>query len=63
VSTLTDLKVRLGEWARPDGGLYYSGGQYLNWEIGDERAVLDGDFTAQELSDIAEWMLLHPETP
>ncbi len=38
-----------------DGGLY-SLGWYLNWEIDDNEAILDGRFTADELEAIAWWM-------
>jgi len=46
----------LADCITPDGGLY-SLGWYLGWTPGDERAVLDGEFTAKDLIDIAEHML------
>ncbi len=38
-----------------NGGLY-SSGWYLNWEINERDAFLDGIFTADELEAIAWWM-------
>lgn len=38
-----------------DGGLY-SLGWYLNWNVGDDNACLDGRFTAAELRAIAAHM-------
>lgn len=38
-----------------DNGLH-SLGWYLGWDVEDDNAVLDGDFTADELSAIAWWM-------
>lgn len=42
-----------------DGGLYNLGG-YLGWTPGDDEAVLDGHFTADQLEAIAWWMRNHP---
>lgn len=38
-----------------DGGLY-SLGWYLSWDVGQEHAVLDGPFTADELIAIGSYM-------
>jgi len=38
-----------------DGGLY-SWEPYLNWNIDDKKACLDGYFTADELEATAWWM-------
>jgi len=40
---------------QPDGSLYDLG-WYLSWIYGAESAVLDGEFTADELAEIAEHM-------
>lgn len=40
---------------KADGSLYDLG-WYLSWERGDKHAVLDGDFTADELEAIAKHM-------
>ena len=45
----------LGEWIEPSDDLYDLH-QYLNWEIGDSNATLDGLFNADELEAIAWWM-------
>lgn len=42
----------------PDGSLH-SGGWYLNWDAGDSFATLDGQFSAQDLRDIADHMDNH----
>lgn len=39
----------------PDGGLY-SLSWYLAWTPGAERAILDGEFSAEELRGIADVM-------
>lgn len=41
-----------------DGGLYNLG-WYLGWNPHRPEAVLDGDFTADELEAIAWWMRNH----
>ena len=46
---------------RPDGVLYNLG-WYLSWTPGDPSAVLDGNFTAEELQAIAEHMKTHALT-
>lgn len=38
-----------------DGGLFNLG-WYLSWSYGEERATLDGEFTAKDLRDIADIM-------
>lgn len=43
------------EWIRPDNGLY-GDYEYLDWNTDDMTAYLDGNFTAQELLDIATHM-------
>ena len=50
--------ILLDEVKQDDGGLY-SLGWYLNWNIGDKTARLDGPFTAKELKAIAWWMENH----
>ncbi len=45
----------LGNYIQKDGGLY-SLGAYLAWSVGDDGAVLDGTFSAEELEAIAWWM-------
>lgn len=37
---------------QPDGSLANLG-VYIGWEVGDERATLDGHFTADDLEAIA----------
>jgi len=39
----------------PDGSLY-SLKEYLRWKVGDKKASLDGNFTADDLEAIAWWM-------
>lgn len=38
-----------------DGGLY-SLGWYLSWDVGEEKACLDGEFTPNQLRSIADHM-------
>jgi len=45
----------LGDTIRPDNSLYDLS-CYINWDIGDEKATLDGIFNAEELEAIAWWM-------
>ena len=40
---------------QPDGGLYWLRG-YLSWNVGGRRVTIDGDFTPDELSAIADYM-------
>lgn len=42
----------LKDCVRHDGGLY-SPGWFLNWQVGDQKATLDGEFTVDELEAIA----------
>lgn len=60
---LGDMCDVLGNRADPtikaDGGLY-SLSAYLSWDIGDRQAIIDGEFTADELEAIAWWMRNHP---
>jgi hypothetical protein len=46
----------------PDGGLYGMG-PYLRWEPGQTSATLDGEFTADELRAIADYMAAHMQDP
>lgn len=48
----------LADAVQPDGGLY-SLGWYLAWTPGRESACLDGDFTANQLRAIADWIDSH----
>ena len=45
---------------RTDGGLADGGladlSWYLDWQVGDEEATLDGPFSAEDLEAIAWWM-------
>ena len=43
---------------QPDGSLK-SLGWYLNWNVGDLEACLDGRYTAKQLREIANWMDAH----
>ena len=43
------------EVIKEDGSLY-SLGWYLEWDVGEKNATLDGMFTSQELRDIADHM-------
>lgn len=47
----------LAEWVQPDGTLFCLG-HYTAWPAagGKEHAVLDAEFTADELEAIAWWM-------
>ena len=45
---------------QPDGGLYWLAG-YVSWNVGDRRVTLDGDFTPDELSAIADYMESKPK--
>lgn len=40
---------------QPDGNLFNLG-WYLDWEVGDANATLDGKFSADDLEAIAWWM-------
>ena len=40
---------------RTDGGLADLS-WYLDWQVGDEEATLDGPFSAEDLEAIAWWM-------
>lgn len=46
----------LGDAIRLDGVSLYSLGWFLRWDPEYDRAVLDGDFTAEQLEAIAWWM-------
>ena len=39
----------------PEDGLY-SLREYIHWNVGDDKATLDGKFTADELEATAWWM-------
>lgn len=49
------VKAILGDVITDDGGLY-SLGWYLQWGVGEDSAVLDGQFDLEELEAIAWWM-------
>jgi len=51
----SEAKEILSDEIQSDGSLY-SLGWYLCWNAGDDKAVLDGDFTADDLEAIAFWM-------
>jgi hypothetical protein len=42
--------------SKPDGSLHFIGSSYVGWELGDEKIVLDGHFTLQELEWLVERM-------
>ena len=44
------------EDAKQDDGSLYRTNCYINWVVGDEEVCLDGDFTIQQLRDIANHM-------
>jgi len=46
----------LGNAEDPNSGLYSLKKEYLRWKVGDEKATLDGNFTADELEATAWWM-------
>jgi len=46
-----------------DGGLSSGASPYLDWQPGQQTAVLDGDFTAAELRAIADHMQAAPTDP
>jgi hypothetical protein len=50
-----EARELLGDAIKSDNGLH-SLGWYLAWTPGDKAAVLDGQFTADELEAIAWWM-------
>jgi hypothetical protein len=50
-----EAKENVRKTISPDGGLF-SLGWYLGWVPGDEKATLDGEFTAAELRAIADHM-------
>lgn len=43
------------DWVQPEGRLH-SIQKYISYTPGDDHAILDGDFTAAELRQIAEHM-------
>ena len=45
----------LGDWIQDDGGLYCLG-IYLHYNPGDGCAVLDAEFSLEELQAIVWWM-------
>ena len=45
----------LAESIQPDKSLH-EGTQYLHWNVGDNHATLDAEFSADELEAIAWWM-------
>ena len=53
--TLAQATEHLKDELQPDGGLY-SVGWYLGWPVNDSTAILDGDFTADDLEAIAVYM-------
>lgn len=50
-----DVADHVGEWRNSDGGLG-SNMPYVAWAPGDKDAQLDGEFTADELRAIADFM-------
>jgi len=54
---MNEAKAReiLGDWIKPDGGLYCLG-RYVSWHTSAPDACLDDNFTADELEAIAWWM-------
>jgi hypothetical protein len=57
VKDMDEHKARelLGKGIQEDGSLYNLS-KYMCWNKGEEVAVLDGEFTADELEAIAYWM-------
>jgi len=53
--TLDEAKEHLSDCTASDGRLY-SLGWYLSWDVGDLCAVLDGEFTPNDLEAIAIYM-------
>lgn len=51
----------LSDSITPDG-LLHNIGWYLSWKPGAAAAILDGQFTADDLEAIAWWMRHHPVT-
>lgn len=58
--TLDEAKEYLADEIQPDGSLYDLG-WYLYFVVGDERATLDGAFSADDLEAIAAYMRAHPK--
>ena len=54
---MTEERARkiLGDTVQANGELYCLG-HYTAWRLGDERATLDCEFSAEELAAIAWWM-------
>ena len=49
------VKELLEEVIEDSGGLHQLS-DYINWRVGDEEVVLDGEFTPDMLEAIAWWM-------
>ncbi len=50
-------KVALGGTIDSDGNLFKDSREwYLNWNVGEGRATLEGRFTASDLRLISYWM-------
>ena len=46
----------LEECTTKEGGLYWCGASYIDWNVGDNVVTLDGLFTAEALREIADFM-------
>lgn len=55
---IDEARIILADEIMPEGGLF-SLGWYLSWKVGKEDAVLDGQFTADQLEAIALVMRAH----
>jgi hypothetical protein len=53
---ILELNVGSRDKLFKEDGCLFSLGWYLSWDIGDDKATLDGEFSADELEAIAWWM-------
>lgn len=59
--TLAEAQEHLAGVVETTHGLY-SPGWYLAWDVGNEKAILDGEFSADDLEAIAVYMRNVKET-
>lgn len=46
----------IDEYITEDGDLYQLSPDYINWSKGDDKVVLDGEFSAAQLKEIADYI-------
>lgn len=49
------MRKSTDQWPDKSGGIF-CGNPYVHWSVGESTALLDGNFTPQELRFLAEFM-------